>query len=75
VISPPKTESVLTVLEAAARAFAFTPVEAEAVSDPVVRIVPSLGYANPDAKPTVSFGAETEVEIAPSWPGMTILIP
>ena len=43
VTSPPKSESELTELEAIARAFVPTLVEAETDTGPVVRTEPSLG--------------------------------
>ena len=43
--------------------------------DPVVTIEPSLGYAKLPAKPTLSDGAETDVDDAPAWPGITTLMP
>jgi len=71
VTSPPKRESELTELEAVERALAATSAEAETEIEPVVRTEPSLGYANPDVKPTASGGADTAVEVAPG----TILTP
>src|SRR5437868_900908 len=71
VTSPPKSESELTELEAIDRAFAPTSVFAETEMGPVVSTEPSLGYANPDVKPTAFGGADTEVEVAPG----TILTP
>jgi hypothetical protein len=75
VTSPPKSETELIWLEADAVAFVPTSVDAEAVIEPVVMIEPSLGYAKLPAKPTLSEGAETEVEEAPACAGTTTLIP
>jgi hypothetical protein len=63
--SPPNSVTELTELEAVERAFAPTSVEADAEIEPVVMIEPSLGYANPDVKPTALGGAETDVELPP----------
>jgi len=71
VTSPPKRESELTELAAVERAFAARSVDAETEIGPVVSTEPSLGYANPDVKPTALGGADTEVEEAPG----TILTP
>jgi hypothetical protein len=75
VTSPPKSDSELTELEAIERAFVPTLVEAETETGPVVKIEPSLGYANPEAKPTALGGAETEDEDAPAPFGTTTLMP
>jgi hypothetical protein len=74
VTSPPKSDTELTWLDADALAFVPTSVEAEAVSDPVVTIDPSLGYEKPPANPTLFGGAETDVDDPPACPGTTTLI-
>jgi hypothetical protein len=75
VTSPPRRERELIWLDAVDVAFVEADAEADAESEPVVTIEPSLGYANPPAEPTLSGGAEANVDEPPACPGTMTLIP
>ena len=75
VISPPKTERLLTSAEALADAADPVTADALAFAEPLLTIGPSLFGSSPYEKLplnwTESFGALTVGVAAPGWPGTT----